>query len=307
MVYRSITELIGRTPTMELCGLEETIGAEARLLVKIESFNPSGSSKDRTVKYMIDDAERRGILSKGSTIVEPTSGNTGIALSAICAVRGYKAVIVMPDTASEERKAIIEAYGGEVVSVDGRQGMKAAIKVAKKIASERNVFMPMQFENFSNVDAHYYGTGAEIYADTDGKIDMLIVGVGTGGTISGVGRYLKERLPDIEVVAVEPSESPVLSGGVASAHGIEGIGAGFIPPILDAAAYDEVETVSTEEAISAARTVAKTDGLFIGISSGAVLSVAIKRGRMPSMKNKTIIAILPDGGEKYLSTSLYST
>lgn len=305
MIYRSITELIGNTPTIEMCGLEEKTGSEARILVKVESYNPTGSSKDRAVLYMLDDASRRGIIKRGSLIVEPTSGNTGIALSAICAVRGYKAIVVMPDTASVERRAIIEAYGGEVAYSDGSQGMSGAIKLAEKISRQRSAVMLGQFENFSSVDAHYYGTGAEIYADTEGEVDMLIAGVGTGGTITGVGRYLKERLPSVTVVAVEPSESAILSGGKASVHSIEGIGAGFIPPILDRSAYDEVETVSKEEAISAARTVGKTDGLFIGISSGAAIAAAIKRGRLPSMKNKTIVVILPDGGEKYLSKPLF--
>lgn len=306
MIYRSVTELIGSTPTMELCGLEKKLKLESRLLVKAEMHNPIGSSKDRAVLYMLDDALRRGIIKKGSVIVEPTSGNTGIALAAIAAVRGYKAIIVMPDTASRERRAIIEAYGGEVVYSDGTLGMRGAIRIAEKLSSDTGAVMLKQFDNLSGVDAHYYGTGAEIYEDTDGKIDMLIAGVGTGATITGVGRYLKERLPDIAVVAVEPSESAVLSGGGASPHRIEGIGAGFIPPVLDTSVYDEVEAVSTEEAIAAARAVGKTDGLLVGISSGAAIAAAIKRGRLPSMKNKTILAILPDGGEKYLSTELFN-
>ena len=306
-IYSSVDCLIGNTPTVRLSGLENHIGAMARIYAKLEGFNPAGSVKDRVAKSIIDDAEKSGRLARGSVIIEPTSGNTGIGIAAIAAARGYKAIIVMPDSMSIERRRIIEAYGAEVVLTDGRLGMSGAIAYAEQLKNNTpGAIIAGQFENPANPKAHFETTGPEIFEDMDGDIDAFVCCVGTGGTITGVGRYLKSRLTDINIYAVEPQGSAVLSGSVAGKHKIQGIGAGFIPKILDTNIYDEVITVDDDEAFKYARLVNKTDAVSAGISSGAALSAVARLAVMPEYRDKRIVTILPDGSEKYLSTELFN-
>lgn len=306
-IYRSVEELIGRTPMLELRNIERELGLEARIAAKLESFNPAGSAKDRVAKSMIDDAEARGLLKPGAVIIEPTSGNTGIGLASVAAARGYRAVIVMPDSMSEERKSLMKAYGAELVLTDGAKGMQGAIDRAAELARETpNSFIPGQFENPANPAAHYATTGPEIWEDTGGEVDFFVAGVGTGGTITGVGRYLKEKKPDVRVIAVEPSDSPVLSGGKAGAHALQGIGAGFVPKALDCSVYDEIVTVASADAYEMGRLMGRREGLPVGVSSGAALWAAVQIAKRPQSKGKTIVVLFPDGGEKYLSTPMFS-
>lgn len=306
-IYRSVTELVGRTPLMELTRIEESEGLEAKILAKLELFNPGGSVKDRVAKAMIEDAEKRGALKKGSVIIEPTSGNTGIGLSAIAAAKGYRIIITMPETMSIERRNLMKAYGAEVVLTDGAQGMKGAIDKAEELAKEiPDSFIPGQFVNPVNPAAHEQTTGVEIWEDTDGEVDIFVAGVGTGGTISGTGRLLKSKKPDVKVVAVEPKSSPVLSEGKAGAHKIQGIGAGFVPETLNTKIYDEIITVENEDAFATGRLIAKTEGILVGISSGAALWAAIQLAKRPENKGKNIVVLLPDTGERYLSTAMFS-
>lgn len=304
-IYKSVEELVGKTPLVELSRFGE--GMEAKIFAKVEFMNPAGSIKDRAAKSMLDDAEKRGILNKDTTIIEPTSGNTGIGLAALCAGRGYKLIIVMPDTMSVERRLLMTAYGAELVLSDGKLGMSGAIKKAEELAKEiPNSFIAGQFVNPANAQAHYETTGPEIWEDTDGEVDIFVSAAGTGGTVTGTGRYLKEKNENIQVVAVEPEESPVLSGGCAGSHGIQGIGAGFVPEVLDTTVYDKVVTVKTEEAYDAARKLGKTEGLLVGISSGAALAATVKLAELPENKGKKIVVILPDTGERYLSCGLFT-
>ena len=306
-IYRSVEELIGRTPMLELRNIERELGLEARIAAKLEGFNPAGSAKDRVAKSMIDDAEARGLLKPGAVIIEPTSGNTGIGLASVAAARGYRAVIVMPDSMSEERKLLMKAYGAELVLTDGAKGMQGAIDRAAELARETpNSFIPGQFDNPANPAAHYATTGPEIWEDLDGEVDFFVAGVGTGGTITGVGRYLKEKKPDVRVIAVEPSDSPVLSGGKAGAHALQGIGAGFIPKALDCSVYDEIVTVTSADAYEMGRLMGRREGLPVGVSSGAALWAAVQIARRPQSKGRTIVVLFPDGGEKYLSTPMFS-
>jgi cysteine synthase A len=305
-IYTCAEELIGHTPLLELQNIEKVYDLKARILAKIEYFNPGGSIKDRAAKEMLDDAERRGILTPSTVIIEPTSGNTGIGLAMLCAVRGYRLIIVMPDSMSRERRMLMTAYGAELVLTDGKLGMKGAIKKAEELALQfESSFIPGQFDNPANAKAHRKTTGPEIWRDTDGKVDVLVAGVGTGGTITGTGGYLKERNPDLHVVAVEPFDSPVLSGGTAGPHGLQGIGAGFVPSVLDTEIYDEILKVTTEEAFDAARLLAKKEGILVGISSGAALHAAIELAKKEEHEGKTIVVVLPDTGDRYLSTSLF--
>ncbi|MBR5506774.1 MAG: cysteine synthase A [Clostridia bacterium] len=305
-IYKSVSELVGKTPIMELTNLEKEYNLDAKLLAKLEFFNPLGSCKDRVAREMIDDAEKRGILKPGSVIIEPTSGNTGIGLAGIGASRGYRVIIVMPDTMSEERIRIMKAYGAEVVLSKGAEGMKGAIEKAEEIAKkEKDSFIAGQFENPANPMAHIKTTGPEIYEDTDGNIDVFVAGVGTGGTISGVGKYLKEKNPDIKIVAVEPKDSPLLSEGRAGAHKLQGIGANFVPDCLDTGIYDEIIKVSTEDAYSLSRAMGKKEGILVGISSGAALWAATEIAKREENKGKTVVALLPDTGDRYLSTELF--
>lgn len=304
-IYNSVEELVGKTPLLELSRFGKDLNA--KLLAKVEFFNPAGSIKDRAAKSMLDDAEMRGILNKNTTIIEPTSGNTGIGLAALCAARGYKLIIVMPDTMSMERRLLMTAYGAELVLTDGKLGMSGAIKKAEELSKEiPDSFIAGQFVNPANAQAHFDTTGPEIWEDTDGKVDIFVSCAGTGGTVTGVGKYLKSKNKDIEIVAVEPAESPVLSGGAAGSHGIQGIGAGFIPEVLDTTVYDKVVTVTTDEAYDAARKLGKTEGLLVGISSGAALAAGVKLSEMEENKGKNIVVILPDTGERYLSCGLYT-
>lgn len=306
-VYSSVTELIGRTPLLEVKRIEQEKNLEANIFVKLELFNPGGSAKDRIAKAMIEDAEQRGVLKPGSVIIEPTSGNTGIGLSAIAAARGYRIIIVMPETMSVERRNLMKAYGAELVLTDGSKGMKGAIEKADELAKEiPNSFIPSQFTNPANPDVHEKTTGVEIYNDIDGKVDIFVAGVGTGGTISGVGKYLKSRNPDIKVVAVEPAGSPVLSKGVSGPHKIQGIGAGFVPATLDTKVYDEIIPVENDDAFETGRLIARTEGVLVGISSGAALWAAIELAKRPENKGKNIVALLPDTGERYLSTAMFT-
>ena len=305
-IYKSVSELVGKTPIMELTNLEKEYNLDAKLLAKLEFFNPLGSCKDRVAREMIDDAEKRGILKPGSVIIEPTSGNTGIGLAGIGASRGYRVIIVMPDTMSEERIRIMKAYGAEVVLSKGAEGMKGAIEKAEEIAKkEKDSFIAGQFENPANPMANIKTTGPEIYEDTDGNIDVFVAGVGTGGTISGVGKYLKEKNPDIKIVAVEPKDSPLLSEGRAGAHKLQGIGANFVPDCLDTGIYDEIIKVSTEDAYSLSRAMGKKEGILVGISSGAALWAATEIAKREENKGKTVVALLPDTGDRYLSTELF--
>lgn len=305
--YKSTLDLIGNTPLVEVINIEKEQNLEASVLVKLEYFNPGGSVKDRIAKAMIEDAESRGALKEGSVIIEPTSGNTGIGLAAIAAAKGYRIILTMPETMSVERRNILKAYGAELVLTDGAKGMKGAIARAQELAAEiPDSFIPGQFENPANPAAHRSATGPEIWRDTDGKIDIFVAGVGTGGTITGVGEYLKEQNPDINIVAVEPEGSPVLSEGKAGKHKIQGIGAGFVPETLNTSVYDEVIRVTDEDAFAAARHLARKEGILTGISSGAALHAAVKLARRPENKGKTIVALLPDSGDRYYSTPLFT-
>ncbi|MBE6584826.1 MAG: cysteine synthase A [Ruminococcaceae bacterium] len=307
-IYGSITQLVGATPLLELKGLENSIDTNAKILAKVEFFNPAGSIKDRVALRMIEKAEKEGRLTPDSVIIEPTSGNTGIGLAAVCASRGYRLIIVMPDNMSKERVTLMKAYGAELVLTDGSLGMKGAIDKADEIASTmQNAIIAGQFENPANPEAHYISTGPEIFEDTDGEVDILISAVGTGGTISGTGRYLKEKKPSVKVVAVEPEGSPYLSRGIAGAHKIQGIGAGFVPKTLDISIIDEIITVSDEDAMSCARQIAKSEGLLVGISSGAAIAAAKLIAKRPEAQGKTVVVILPDTGERYLSSELFNS
>lgn len=306
-IYKSIDQLVGRTPMLEIANIEKKLGLKARVLAKLEYLNPAGSVKDRAALKMINDAEESGTLKPDSVIIEPTSGNTGIGLAAVSAARGYRVIIVMPDTMSLERRMLMTAYGAELVLTDGKLGMKGAIAKAEELAKEiPNSFIPGQFVNPSNAAAHFDTTGPEIFEDTDGEVDIFVAGVGTGGTITGTGKYLKSKNPDIKVVAVEPSGSPVLSGGDAGAHGLQGIGAGFVPEVLDTDVYDEVIRVSEDEAYSAGRLLGRSEGILSGISSGAALYAAIELAKLDENKGKTIVVLLPDTGDRYLSTPLFA-
>ena len=305
-IYTAADQLIGHTPLLELTNIEKDEGLKARLLVKLEYFNPAGSVKDRIARAMIDDAEKRGALGPGSVIIEPTSGNTGIGLCAVAAARGYRIIIVMPETMSVERRQMMRAYGAELVLTEGAKGMKGAIAKAEELAKEiPNAFIPGQFVNPANVAAHKETTGPEIYEDTDGEVDIFIAGVGTGGTITGVGEYLKSRKPGVKVIAVEPATSPVLSGGKPGPHKIQGIGAGFIPEVLNTGIYDEIITVQNEDAFAAGRRIARRQGVLVGISSGAALHAAIEVAKRPESEGKTIVVLLPDTGDRYLSTDMF--
>ena len=306
-IYTSADQLIGRTPLLELTHIEAAENLEAKILGKLEYFNPAGSVKDRIAKAMIDDAEASGKLKPGSVIIEPTSGNTGIGLASVAAARGYRIIIVMPETMSVERRQLMKAYGAELVLTDGAKGMKGAIAKADELAKEiPNSFVPGQFVNPANPDAHKRTTGPEIWGDTDGKVDIFVAGVGTGGTVTGVGEYLKSQNPNVKVVAVEPATSPVLSKGVAGAHKIQGIGAGFVPDVLNTKVYDEVIPVSNEDAFATGKLVGHKEGVLVGISSGAALWAAIQLAKRPENKGKTIVALLPDTGDRYLSTPLFA-
>ena len=305
-IYHSIDQLIGKTPLMELHNIERERGLQAQILAKLEYVNPTGSVKDRIALSMIDDAEARGALKRGATIIEPTSGNTGIGLAAVAAARGYRIIIVMPETMSVERRQLMKAYGAEVVLTEGSKGMKGAIERANQLAGEiKGSFIPAQFDNPANPQIHYAATGPEIYADTDGKVDVFVAGVGTGGTITGVGQYLKFLNPDVRVVAVEPASSAVLSTGVAGSHKIQGIGAGFVPKVLDTKVYDEIVTVANEDAFAMGRELARREGLLVGISSGAAFTAALQLAQREENADKLIVALLPDTGERYLSTTLF--
>ena len=305
-IYTSVDQLIGKTPMLELTHIEKELELEAKIYAKLEYFNPAGSVKDRVAKAMIDDAEAKGILNENSVIIEPTSGNTGIGLAVVGASRGYRVIIVMPDTMSKERQLLMTAYGAELILTDGTKGMKGAIEKAEELAKEiPDSFVAGQFVNPANAKAHFDTTGPEIWEDTDGKADIFVAGVGTGGTITGTGEFLKSKNPDIKVIAIEPSDSPVLSGGDAGAHGLQGIGAGFVPEVLNTSVYDEIITVSTNDAYETARLMGKTEGVLVGISSGAALYGAIKTAMLPENKGKNIVVLLPDTGDRYLSTELF--
>ena len=304
-IYKSVEELIGNTPLLELTKIEKETGAT--LLAKVEALNPGGSAKDRIAKRMVEDAEKAGILKEGATIIEPTSGNTGIGLALMAAARGYRAIIVMPDSMSMERRLLMTAFGAELVLTEGAKGMSGAIAKAKELAEEiPNSFIPSQFTNPANPEVHEKTTGVEIWDDTDGTVDIFVAGVGTGGTITGVGKYLKSKNPNVKVVAVEPKGSPVLSEGVSGPHKIQGIGAGFVPETLDTKVYDEVIAIENEDAFEIGREIARTEGVLVGISSGAAVWAAIQLAKRPENKGKTIVALLPDTGERYLSTPMFS-
>ena len=306
-IYTSADQLIGKTPLLELTHIEKALGLKAKVLAKLEYFNPAGSVKDRVAKAMIDDAEEKGLLKPGSVIIEPTSGNTGIGLAAVAAARGYRIIIVMPDTMSVERRQLMKAYGAELVLSEGAKGMKGAIAKADELAAEiPDSFIPGQFVNPANPKAHFETTGPEIYADTDGEVDIFVAGVGTGGTITGVGEYLKSRKLEIKVVAVEPATSPVLSKGTAGAHKIQGIGAGFVPKVLDTGVYDEIIPVANEDAFAVGKQIGKAEGVLVGISSGAAAWAAIELAKRPENEGKTIVVLLPDTGDRYLSTPLFA-
>lgn len=306
-IYRGALELIGNTPMVEVINIEKELGLEARVLAKLEYFNPAGSVKDRVAKSMIEDAEEKGILKEGSVIIEPTSGNTGIGLASIAAVKGYRIILTMPETMSVERRNILKAYGAELVLTEGAQGMKGAIAKAEELAKEiPGSFLPGQFVNLANPETHRQTTGPEIWKDTDGQVDIFVAGVGTGGTLTGVGEYLKTKNEKIKVVAVEPAASPVLSEGKGGAHKIQGIGAGFVPEVLNTSIYDEILAVENEDAFAVGKLIAKKEGILVGISSGAALSAAIQLAKRPENKGKTIVALLPDTGDRYYSTPLFT-
>ena len=306
-IYQSATQLIGNTPLLEVTNLERSKELEAKLLVKLEYFNPSGSVKDRAAYYMVKDAEEKGILKDGSVIIEPTSGNTGIGLASIAAARGYRTILTMPETMSVERRNILKAYGAEIVLTEGAKGMKGAIAKAEELAKEiPNSFIPAQFSNPANAQAHFETTGPEIWEDTDGAVDFFVAGVGTGGTVTGTGEFLKSKKADVKIVAVEPETSPVLSKGTAGPHKIQGIGAGFVPDVLNTKVYDEVLPVSNEDAFATSKELAKAEGILVGISSGAALYAAIELAKRPDNKGKTIVALLPDSGDRYYSTPLFA-
>ena len=306
-IYTSADMLIGKTPLLELKNIEKRFSLKARLLAKVELFNPAGSVKDRVGLAMINDAEKSGKLTKDSVIIEPTSGNTGIGLASVAAARGYRLIIVMPDTMSVERRQIMKAYGAELVLSDGKKGMTGAIEKAEELSREiPNSFIAGQFVNPANPKAHYDTTGPEIYADTDGEVDIFVAGVGTGGTITGVGKYLKEKNPNVKIVAMEPASSPFLTKGVGGAHKIQGIGAGFIPEVLDTEVYDEVVTVENDDAFEMGRLIGKTEGILVGISSGAAVKAAVEVAKRPENEGKTIVVLLPDTGDRYLSTEMFA-
>ncbi len=306
-IYQTADELIGGTPLLELTHIEKEYGLEAKILAKLEYFNPAGSVKDRVAKAMIEEAEKAGKLKSDSVIIEPTSGNTGIGLAAVAAAKGYRIIITMPETMSVERRQILQAYGAELVLTEGSQGMKGAIAKAEELAKEMpNSFIPGQFVNPANPKAHFEQTGPEIYDDTDGEVDIFVAGVGTGGTVTGVGEYLKSKKPQVKVVAVEPTASPVLSSGEAGAHKIQGIGAGFVPEVLNTEVYDEILTVSNEDAFAVGRQIGRIEGVLVGISSGAAAYAAIELAKRPENAGKTIVVLLPDTGDRYLSTELFS-
>ncbi len=305
-IYKSVEELIGKTPLLELTKLEQELGLKGTLLAKVEALNPGGSAKDRVAKRMVEDAEQAGILKEGATIIEPTSGNTGIGLAVMAAARGYRAIIVMPDTMSMERRLLMTAFGAELVLTEGTKGMAGAIEKAEELAKEiPDSFIPGQFDNPSNPAAHYDSTGPEIWEDTDGKVDIFVAGIGTGGTLTGVGRYLKEKNPNVKIIGVEPASSPLLTKGTAGPHGLQGIGANFVPSILDTELYDEVLTVTEEEAYEAGRALARKEGLLAGISAGAAVHAAAEVAKRPENAGKTIVVLLPDTGDRYLSTPMF--
>ena len=306
-IYTSAEQLIGKTPLLELTHIEKEYDLKAKVVAKLEYFNPAGSVKDRVAKAMIDEAERTGALKAGSVIIEPTSGNTGIGLAAVAAARGYRIIIVMPETMSVERRQLMKAYGAELVLTEGSKGMKGAIAKAEELAKEiPDSFIPGQFDNPANPQAHYAHTGPEIFEDTDGEVDIFVAGVGTGGTVTGVGKYLKEKKPDVKIVAVEPATSAVLSTGVAGAHKIQGIGAGFVPKVLNTEIYDEIITVTNEDAFATGRLIGQKEGVLVGISSGAAAHAAIELAKRPENAGKTIVVLLPDTGDRYLSTPLFA-
>ena len=305
-IYKNAAELVGNTPLLEVGNIEKELGLEAKVLVKLEYFNPAGSAKDRIALSMIEDAEERGVLKPGAVIIEPTSGNTGIGLASLATIKGYRVILTMPETMSVERRNILKAYGAEIVLTDGTKGMNGAIAKANELAAEyENSFIPGQFENPANPEIHRKTTGPEIWKDTDGQVDIFVAGVGTGGTITGVGEYLKSQNPDVKVVAVEPATSPVLSEGKSGPHKIQGIGAGFVPKALNTSVYDEIIPVQNEDAFTAGKFIAKHEGILVGISSGAALHAAIRLAKRPENKGKTIVALLPDSGDRYYSTPLF--
>ncbi|AJH01409.1 cysteine synthase [Clostridium beijerinckii] len=305
-IYKNLAELVGRTPLLEVSNYSKGKDLKGTILAKLEYFNPAGSVKDRIAKAMIEDAENKGLLKPGSVIIEPTSGNTGIGIASVGTAKGYKVIIVMPETMSVERRSLIKAYGAEIVLTEGAKGMKGAIAKASELANETpNSFIPGQFVNPANPEVHKNTTGPEIWEDTDGKVDIFVAGVGTGGTVTGVGEYLKSKNPNIKIVAVEPADSPVLSEGKSGPHKIQGIGAGFVPDVLNTKIYDEIIKITTEEAFSAARELSKTEGLLVGISSGAAAFAATELAKRPENAGKTVVALLPDTGERYLSTALF--